>query len=781
MQVQIGGGRRPRQKQPILAAALRRRVVNGRLDIRTYEWQKRNWDLFDRVGVVGYGSMLTYNTLSKMQVIAAILPENPDDDPEPITSGIEVDLVNAFRGPFGEAPHLAATAALNFQIAGEGYILGTEEEGYDVVSSEQLGLIGQSTVLYGPDGQVVRRLSDDDYVARIWRAHPRFREMPHAPLTHVADDCLEWLLLSRRSRGQLRTRMSAGFMFIPNEIKPSRMQQFTEADEEAEDEWEEPFGANAPEADPLMEELIEIMTAPLLDEDDLAGVVPWLLTGPGEQGQHIVQQPWRRSEEESSDSERRKELIRSIAVGLDWPVEKILGMGDSSYWNAWQIDQSAFEEHMDPLGMEVLRSITAGWYRPMLEEMGMSREEAQRRIMWRDLSAFQSEPDWAIAHEAHAASVISDEALRRYGRFMDDDAPDEEELERRRPVVIEVPAEEDEAPDADNPGPATPSSEEGDEVAASVITAALQPVSLMQQTAKRLAAIDRGLLARITTAGDRELTRALERAGARLRSATRNDQSMAALLKKTANEQIGLHLGADYVRQQLQLSDAELVPEGTFRKFETDVDRWLAQAQDAAAGEVEGLSGEPVNREREEEEAQRGMAVELILGLLAGLAISRLFTPAPSPDEGEIPETLIPPGPVMDAMSVAGGGGMDAPIGESFDQGVGNGRYSRGWLESAGFFTEAYRWVYGDPSARDANFEPHRRLDGLQFSSWEEPGLANPGGWPGVGHFYPQDHGGCLCNYERMFCESVVAAAEGNPCGPVLAPALGAETEKREV
>lgn len=150
MQVVIGGqSRRPgRSRQPIVAAASRRVVRDGRLDIRSYEWQKRNWELFDRVGVVSYGiGTLTYNTLSKAQIIPALLPENPNDDPEPIEDGLEVELLDSLRGRYGEAPDITATAAVNFQVGGEAWLWGNAESEYDILSTEQLQQMGQSTVI----------------------------------------------------------------------------------------------------------------------------------------------------------------------------------------------------------------------------------------------------------------------------------------------------------------------------------------------------------------------------------------------------------------------------------------------------------------------------------------------------------------------------------------------------------------------------------------------------------------------------------------------------------
>lgn len=749
------GGRSPLHRTDIVSSAAKRRQVrDGKIDIRTFDWQGRNWDLFDRVSIVSYGlGTLTFNNLSKAQIVPAIQPDDPNQDPEPVTGGVETEIVASLKGPFGGPSEIVATMGTNFQIAGEGYLVGTEGEvdnEWDVVSSEELKKVGRESLLQNADGSVRQKLDDDDFVSRMWRAHPRFRNMPMSPLTATQDDCLEWLLLSRRARGQLRTRMSAGWMFIPSEVRTLGGQQFVDPEgglpQEVED-WEEPFGANA-DQDPFLEELIDVMTAPLKDEDDLAGVVPWLLVGPGDQANNIRQQPWRRSDEETADHERRTELAKSIAIGLDWPVEKVLGMGESSYWNAWQIDQSAFEEHLDPLLQLVLSSFTVGWYRPMLLEMGVAPEVVAKSLLWRDLSSFGQLSAWSRATDAFDREAIGLEALRKYGRFSEEDAPDDDELEERREAkkTVEVveSGDEDEAPSDEDPGPAEPSEEE--EVAASVgVTAAVG-----DSTMARLAAIDQGLMSRITTAGDAAVGRALEKAGAKIRSRTSNDKEQFAQIADVPNEEIGQVLGKWYVTEQLQFTDDDLIDEATFDKLEGQVDRWIEDAQKEAHAAVTGLvDSEPV-RDLEDEERNRLGATELILGYLVALSLSRLFTPSSDPEQGEVRAGAVSPLPIMEAMSVAGGGGTSAPLPTSYEQGIGNGTTVTGWLEDGGFFVEGFRWVYGDPGARETTFQPHLDLDASEFASWDDPVVANFTTWPSASHFYPQDHGGCLCSFERI-------------------------------
>jgi hypothetical protein len=43
-------------------------------------------------------------------------------------------------------------------------------------------------------------------------------------------------------------------------------------------------------------------------------------------------------------------------------------------------------------------------------------------------------------------------------------------------------------------------------------------------------------------------------------------------------------------------------------------------------------------------------------------------------------------------------------------------------------------------------FEPHQELDGVTFTDWSDPVLANTGSFPAGGYYIPGDHGGCQCD-----------------------------------
>ena len=106
---------------------------------------------------------------------------------------------------------------------------------------------------------------------------------------------------------------------------------------------------------------------------------------------------------------------------------------------------------------------------------------------------------------------------------------------------------------------------------------------------------------------------------------------------------------------------------------------------------------------------------------------------------------------LRDALNVAGGGQASRAV-DVYEL-VGNGRKSADSLNQAGFTTEAFKWVYGTIPRR--TFQPHLDLDGRTFDRWDDPVLAvtEDGMWIGSDTFFPGDHRGCRCRYERVLIQ----------------------------
>jgi hypothetical protein len=268
--------------------------------------------------------------------------------------------------------------------------------------------------------------------------------------------------------------------------------------------------------------------------------------------------------------------------------------------------------------------------------------------------------------------------------------------------------------------------------------------------------------------------RALERAGAKIRTKARHDQFFDILSDGVANEDLAAHIGRDKVKSlgfavddELDLPDDDLLDREddliipALLPFRTKAEKWLRDAQFAALqdaadsiAEERALNAELLFDEmRDEYEPRMSIArtaalAALFAGVL-GFSRKRLFdTAGATPTRGEFDDVRVPAGLVRDALRIAGGGG--GPQGVSEDDslptgGIGTGTLVNEAIQGQGVDISGMTWDYG-PATRNS-FEPHLELDGLAFANWEDPALeVQPGDeWLDTPHYFPGDHGGCLC------------------------------------
>jgi hypothetical protein len=264
--------------------------------------------------------------------------------------------------------------------------------------------------------------------------------------------------------------------------------------------------------------------------------------------------------------------------------------------------------------------------------------------------------------------------------------------------------------------------------------------------ASTLADIDFRLFYRITEAAQAAVDRAVEKAGAKVRSHQHNNRNTPAdfrlLVRDEPNERVGLTLGREVV-ETLQLTESDLFPEGTFGPAADRIGRILQQGQDETARAVQAITGQEPKRDEVEERTWRDTAKEWLVAALTALALSRFFTVPATPDPaetGEVGDVDVPASDIWATLTIAGGGfPSDAP---DRPRGLANGAQAEQWISDAGAQVTGYVWAVGAPSVP---FEPHQNLSGVRFETFEDPALANRGTWPPTPFYYPGDHRGCQC------------------------------------
>jgi hypothetical protein len=666
-------------------------------------------------------------------------------------------------------------------------------------------------------------------VHRMWTADTQWSSEPSSPMRSLAGVCERLLLIERATDAALRSRAAGnGFMLVPDELSPPPV---------SEDDAEE-------EADEFQADLTTQLVTPLAQDGSAASVVPGVLRGPAEYlaaVRHLtVERPM---DEKLAALETR--LLARLGIGLDVPPEVITGYADVNHWNVWQVDADTFKHHQEPITIHGVEALTLAYMRSRLQaavDLGVAswtRDQIERVVIWYDAASLVTPPDQReAANDAFDRGTISDRAHRRILGFDDGDAPEVTasadqpvgstgmtpsilaqvfevagaamragyapesvsaflglpvEHTGYLPVTVKAPEERAAAPEpaalppGETPLPAEPPAEEpppAEEEGTVAAGAPRLPVTAKsRRLSRRLLAIDRQLRERLATAADAAITRALERAGNRLRSRA-NGNPEARTAAAAPSERVAATMGRALVAA-LGMEEQELLAEA-FERFRGQYTDWtLAAAEDAidTAADLAGLSRADPNVMRTVAALRDSYAEGVELSWpalereLLTLSVGALYDPDPSvPDVGELSSTRVPPSTLRRALAVAGGLAA-ADNGLPPLSGLTSGSLLQGFLADHNVAAEEMEWAYGI-SARP--FDPHRDLDGVVFTDWDDPALSTAGTgaeWVG-GSFAPGDHNGCHCDYMTVYSDGarareeleaigVAAYEEQNPGRPV--------------
>ncbi|HWF25161.1 MAG TPA: hypothetical protein VG275_06930 [Solirubrobacteraceae bacterium] len=788
-------------------------------------WQSDAWNYRDAIGELRYAVNFLANCSARMRIFPACYPEGGESDlpvaleevpgiPEQVISTCAQAIQDLGNGRMAISGMMHGVST-NKSVAGEFYLLGrtdpqTSEERWSVRSVDEL-------VVYD-DVWHLREIPDDrqngiipwiklepelTVISRCWTPHPRFQLLADSPFKAMLDDCESLTILRRMIRATGRSRLaSRGLLLVPDELSLK-----LPLDDDSD-----------PEADPFMAALSQAMMAPMANEGTADGVVPIVIRGPADALEKMRLLEMAQSFDERA-SKTREEMLGVLATTFDLPKEVILGIVDLNHWSAWQVDDNTFRHHVEPHVIGCCDDLSGAYFRPYLLAAGIEEQWVNRLVLWYDPTELVTHPDRAAdAQKLYDAMALSGKSLRAATGFTEEDAPTVQELEMRRvmdiralplnllmeyasradPSLVVPPMTGPPQLPGIRPGggvdvgaapgttagpglPAGPPAPAGDSPPAApalapgpppaerpepkppAITAAGSPSSAARLS-RRLAAIDSDLRARLQTAANAAMLRALERAGAKLRTKVAKDETLRSRIAHRANERVPAILGPEVVAAA-GLSASALVGED-WAGLRSQFHEWTAAAQTQAIatalriGQL-GSESDAAQQASDAMAAGRDAAWELLSESLTSLGHHLLYSPDPNTQAGDWaglnPDTLVPAGTIRAALGVAGGASSSTAL---LDQGTGSvalatpvGQIGTGstiseLLTSAGVAREGYEWVHG-PSLHP--FEGHEDLDGLQFESFDDEALANSGDWPENEYFMPGDHDGCLCDFMPIY------------------------------
>lgn len=499
-----------------------------------HEWQERVWHMYRNVGELRFGVGWLSNALSRVNLIAARPPINAGDEPQPLDVGTadepgeDWDLRDAAKlvtdiagGPIGQGQLLAGNT-VHMMLPGICYILAETDDSTDLFSSWSVLSQSEVRAKERTDPVVYERqvdhdkwedIPDSDLLIKVWRQDRQHSWQPDSPARAVLDTLDEIKLCTDHIKATAESRLTgAGLLVFPTEVEfPAPPPPPPPADGSPP----EPQGR----LDGFIDTLIEVAETSRLDRSSAAARIPIPVTIPADSAANGLPRlltfatPF-----DAMVLDVRQAAIQRLALGIELPPEVLTGLGDVNHWSAWQVEESAITLMIEPMAEILCHALTSQYLKVALKLAGVDPESV---IVWYDTSDLRVRPDRSDAAVAAYDRVeLSGTALLRETGLSEDDTPDDEERNRRLLLSIAMGngALAAQAVTAlgvpmDAPATAPPTGPPGDGAAPESPPATDGPPDRQQ------AAPDGGAAAALLAAADALVERAMERAGARLRSA----------------------------------------------------------------------------------------------------------------------------------------------------------------------------------------------------------------------------------------------------------------------
>ena len=793
----------PDRLPAVVASAKRMNLSERNKPVTVRGWQRRAFALYGQVGEVHSAFNLFANGLSRVTAFPAWRGWD-DRDPIPLREALELDDPDAVKPPpdlvaqaqemwwrledtdgglqnQGGVAGLISEAALHLSLVGEGtlYVPVDQKRPVEFLSISELSQRqGRWEIRRSESKRDGEPVDPDDLALRVWRPDPQWSDDPSSSLQPVLDTGDFLRLAEKGDLAIARSRLAnSGIVAIDKNVTVVR-----NAGRPGEQNLPSKFST----------ELVEAGIAAIQDPSSAAAVMPIVVEidpGSGKISEQIIHVPVTRP----LDSEMRsrvEQALRRLAMSVDLPPELMLGKENLNHWTAWQVDESTFKAHLEPTLLLVEAAIAGGWLRTGL----MFDPATLRRLTcWHDATDLLIRPDRTQdARWAHDSLLISDEAALREIGFDPADIPDETEIERRLTykAAIIIANKTGQIPDigamlagdrqtGNDTGTQGAPDTQADEPDPDAVVAALrarvedarrralvasaQRDGRLRGLAATLDGIDADLYARLEGAVEQTMQRVLDRAGARLRSKARRDNSVTAALDDVHNGHVAATLGPKIVRSLVAAGERELVEDG-FDELHDRFDGWTAAAQGAALAAVLAYRADGVDVDEVEHEQARDRddAWRWLRDALIGAALGLLFSPDRVDDEpGELGDVRVPFEIVREAVGRAGGAASNLGTVASRVKDIGVLARSRGVatgvrianvLQVLGVQERGLLWVYGQAPRR--TFEPHLSLDGQTFTGPEDDALTVGGTFPRTSHYYPGDHRGCRCRWAQVLVDT---------------------------
>jgi hypothetical protein len=395
-------------------------------------WQKQAWYFYDAVGELRFAFNYLANAISRATLYAAeIDPETglisgPTEDPRAQAAVTEV------LGGADDRPQLQSTMTLHWQVSGETFILiipqpGSTPDRWLALSATGVRMQGAAWSYKDPLTGVWTKLRQGvDRLIRIWSPHPDDQTHADSAMRAALPILQEVEKTSQNIAARLDSRLAGnGILFLPQEL------DFPTADNESAD------------AKSFMALLMEASEASIAQPGTAAAQVPIMAQIPAELFAQLGNAHMDLSTEmDNQVTDLREQALTRVGRTLDMPREVAMGQtAEANHWSAWQVEETTYKIHLEPLLLKLGMALTKEWFRPALKAMGVT--DPDRYVLAWDVTEIVARPDdkedVKYLFENNLVSV--DWVLGKFG-VPDDARPSDEEskFNLARQLVLNAPS-----------------------------------------------------------------------------------------------------------------------------------------------------------------------------------------------------------------------------------------------------------------------------------------------------------------------------------------------------
>lgn len=439
-----------RSDAPALTAAASILMPSRMLRLNNYPWQSEAWNFYrEGVGAFKYGMLWHAQTMSRVRLTAAVAVPG-GEEPQPVTDGPAAELIaQFFGGPAGQSQYMY-DMDIQLEVPGEGYVVA-QPDGESGDPNAKRWAVRSNTELQVTSGRVringARGRSVD-----VWRVEVDegvWEPLPYETLVFrqwIPDQEKHWRadsptrgalrtlriidLLERRIMAMAVSRLASnGILFYPQEVTFPPKPGFEKA------------------ADPFTAEWLDIAGKTIDNPGSALAAIPMPVKVPQQYIKDFVHMDFA-----NPFDERLMEILRmeydNLATAMNMPKEVVTGMGSTSHWNAWTLDEQGIETHIKPPAEVICQGVTKGWLHPALLAEGQPTSTADGELIcWYDTSELDVPPDRSQAADAaFDRQVITATAYRNAKGFSEADTPTKSEL--REQLLVQLAKDPTAAPAA---------------------------------------------------------------------------------------------------------------------------------------------------------------------------------------------------------------------------------------------------------------------------------------------------------------------------------------------